>query len=117
MAAHETHNLGQASSILAPATRTKLICAVAKKNTEVPDLKDPETPEVPETPATRNDAVLAVPVKEFTYSVKVQGYVRVQATDKDMAEEHVRSMTLEEFAENRAKIILVRERALAGDDN
>ncbi len=116
MAAHETHNLGQTSSILVPATRTKLICAVAKKNTEVPDLKDPETPEVPETPATGHDAVLATPVKEYSFSVKVQGYVRVQAPDKDMAEQHVKQMTLEEFAENRAKILLVSERTLTGDN-
>jgi hypothetical protein len=86
---------------------------MAKKITEVPEPVETNIPEVPEA---EKDAVSVTPVKEYSFSVKVQGYVRVQAPNKDMAEQHVRSMTLEEFAENRAKIMLVGERVLTGDN-
>lgn len=89
---------------------------MAKKITETPEPEETKTPEVPETPAEAKDAVSVTPIKEYSFSVKVQGYVRVQAPNKDMAEQHVKSMTLEEFAENRAKIMLVGERVLTGDN-
>lgn len=86
---------------------------MAKKITKVPEPIETNIPEVPEA---EKDNVLVTPVKEYSYSVKVQGYVRVQALNKDLAEQHVKSMTLEEFAENRAKIMLIGERTLAGDN-
>lgn len=86
---------------------------MAKKILKVPEPVETNIPEVPEA---EKDAVLVTPVKEYSFSIKVYGFVRVQAPDKIMAEEHVKQMTLEEFAENRAKILLVSERTLTGDN-